>query len=82
MKEWEDISQLVTYIGVPGAMALALVYAITKGWLVPGWLYREEKARAEKWEHRALEGLRIAADAVSVADTSLQVATKKDGSTP
>lgn len=76
MDEWDRISRLLPYVGVPGAMALVMVYALTKGWIVPGWLYQEEKERAEKWEHRALEGVRLAGDAIKVADNSFTAVHK------
>jgi hypothetical protein len=74
VSDWDRFWQLLQYVGVPSAMAMTLVYALTKGWLVPGWLYQEEKARARKWEQRALESLRLASDAVTVADGTLHVA--------
>lgn len=34
LPSWADI---VRNIGVPGAVILAVLWAILKGWLVPGW---------------------------------------------
>ena len=83
MSDWDRLLQLVPYVGLPGAMALSLVYAIAKGWMVPGWLYREEKSRAERWERRALENLELARDAVTVADATVRNAVaRKEGKRP
>jgi hypothetical protein len=35
---WKDVLQL---LGVPGFILFGIIYAIWKGWLVPGWVYTD-----------------------------------------
>ena len=56
--DWDAAEKFIRYFGLPGAMMLALVFAIYKGWLVTG---RELTARDEELKRRDLEAERLRA---------------------
>lgn len=49
-------------------LALAIVWAFIKGWVVPGWLYRRENSRADRLESLALKSTSVAERVVTVAE--------------
>ena len=49
-------------------LALGILYAFIKGWVVPGWLYRRENARADRLESLALKSTSVAERVVKVAE--------------
>lgn len=49
-------------------LALTVVLAFVRGWVVPGWLYRQENKRADRLESLALKSTSIAERVVTVAE--------------
>lgn len=50
------------------AIAILVVTGFLRGWIVPGWMYREQleecQTRERKWEEIALRGNQITREAV------------------
>ena len=49
-------------------LACAILWAFVRGWIVPGWLYRQENARANRLESLALKSTSVAERVVKVAE--------------
>lgn len=57
----------------PGNLAAStllvlVVAAFIKGWIVPGWLYKEQKERGDRMEERAMRATDISREAVTTAE--------------
>lgn len=49
-------------------LALTVVLAFVRGWVVAGWLYRGERQRADRLESLALKSTAVAERVVKVAE--------------
>ena len=49
-------------------LALGVLWAFVRGWIVPGWLYRRENERADRLESLALKSTSVAERVVKVAE--------------
>lgn len=52
---WTDFKEAAKYIGIPGAMALALVYAFVKGWLITRREFDAAIKDRDEWRELALK---------------------------
>lgn len=59
----------ITALGLMGL----IVFAFLKQWIVPGWLYKQERENAKKWEQRCLEAHEITGKAVGLAKESQEM---------
>lgn len=75
MNETETIQQIVNLVSSGSIVTtlLVILYTGAKGQWVFGWVYNQEKARAEEWRSLALNGTHVLGAAVQ----TLESATKK-----
>lgn len=46
---------LLSTLGVPVGLLTFLILSVSKGWLVPGRFYDDQKAAADKWQQTSTE---------------------------
>jgi hypothetical protein len=64
-----DLIGLITQGGAVAVLAVGVV-AFLRGWIVPGSLYERTAAERDRWEALAVDLLKTAARAVTLAEKS------------
>ena len=63
--------ELAQTFGLPLAMAFIGILAFWRGWVVPGWLYKELKAEARELRRVAYGGTRVGERSARVAERAV-----------